>query len=513
MSIITITSNGAPLEDLRAPFAGPIKIQISDDAAAAIEAGHKVISDAIANGDVIYGVNTGFGKLADRRISDDDLLELQRRLIASHMVGVGAPLTDDAVRASMFIKVLCLSQGHSGVRRLIVDQLVGMLNNDVLPVVPSQGSVGASGDLAPLSHLVGAMMGIGHVRIDGARHPAAEGLRSVGLDPVELGPKEGVALINGTQVSTALSLRGLFLAENVFNAGLCAGALTLEATAGRQSALDERIQTIRRQIGQIRAASALRDLVADSTVLATEFTGRRLQDPYCLRCQPQVMGASLDLMEHSARVLEREASAVSDNPLMFPADGVILSGGNFHGQPVAFASDILAMALCEIGSISERRTAMLMDASMSGLAPFLVEGAGLNSGFLMAQVTSAALVAENRSRAFPASVDSIPTSAGQEDHVSMATHASRRLAEMAQNAAYVVAIELLAAAQGSDLRSKGADAPALRPVYEAVREHAAFLDVDRVMSDEMESLAADILAGRFNPLSGVLLEGLEGEAA
>lgn len=511
MTNIIVTQQGATLDDLRVPFLGPMTVELTEGATQAIDAAQKVISDAIKNGDVIYGVNTGFGKLADRRISQDDLIELQRRLIESHMVGVGSPLEDDAVRATIFIKILCLSQGYSGVRRSIVDLLVGMLNKDVLPVVPSQGSVGASGDLAPLSHLAGAMMGLGKVRIAGKEYSAIEGLRAADLEPVVLGPKEGVALINGTQVSTALALRGLFLAENVLNAGLCAGALTLESTAGRPSALDARIQNIRRQVGQIRVAATLRDLVVDSTTLNTEFEGRRLQDPYGLRCQPQVMGASLDLLEHSARVLELEGSAVSDNPLMFPADGVVLSGGNFHGQPVAFAADIIAMALCEIGSLSERRTAMLMDSSMSGLPPFLVEGAGLNSGFLMAQVTSAALVAENRSQAFPASVDSIPTSAGQEDHVSMATHAALRLSKMAKNAAYVVAIELMSAAQGSDLRSGGATAPNLKPIYDAVRNRAAFLDIDRVMAGEIEDVASDILSGRYNALASLTLQGLEGD--
>ncbi|PZE22957.1 MULTISPECIES: histidine ammonia-lyase [unclassified Curtobacterium] len=505
---IDISPDGATLAELRAPFRGPVRVRLRPEAAEAVEAGHRVIADAIERGDVVYAVNTGFGKLADRRISPEDLVELQRRLIASHMVGVGDPLPDDVVRAALFIKLLCLVQGHSGVRRVIVDTIVAMLEADVLPVVPSQGSVGASGDLAPLSHLVGAMTGIGAVRIQGVEHPATEGLRSVGIDPVVLGPKEGVALINGTQMSTALALRGLFQAENVLNAGLAAGALTLEATAGRQMALDERIQRIRRQPGQIRTAAALRALVADSVVLDTEFEGRRLQDPYSLRCMPQVMGASLDLLENASRVLERESNAVSDNPLMFPEDGIVLSGGNFHGQPVAFAADTIAMALCEVGSLAERRTAMLMDTSMSGLPPFLVQGAGLNSGFLMAQVTSAALVAENRASAFPASVDSIPTSAGQEDHVSMATHAGTRLARMARNAAYVVAIELLAAAQGSDLRSEGASAPGLVPVYEAVRERAARLDDDRVLAGEIEAVAADVLAGRYNTAGSVVVAGL-----
>lgn len=505
---ISISPQGATLEQLRLPFEGPIHVEISAAADEAIAAGHKVISDAVETGEVIYGVNTGFGKLADRRISQDDLLELQRRVVTSHMVGVGDPLADATVRGTMLVKLLSLCQGHSGVRREVVDLLVGMLNNDVLPVVPSQGSVGASGDLAPLSHIAGAMMGYGEVRIQGEAVAAAEGLRRFGFDPIQLQAKEGVALINGVQTSAALALHGLFLAEKVFNAALAAGALTMEATAGRPTALDDRIQQIRRQPGQIRAASSLRGLVEDSPVLAEEFEGRRLQDPYSLRCMPQVMGASLDLLEHAARVLEREANAVSDNPLIFPEDGIVLSGGNFHGQPVAFAADMIAMALCEIGSLAERRTAMLVDASMSGLQPFLVEGAGLNSGFLMAQVTSAALVAENRSKAFPASVDSIPTSAGQEDHVSMATHAGTRLQAMARNASYITSIELLAAAQGSDLRSKGAQAPCLKPVYEAVRARSAFLNEDRALAEDMELIAADILSGEYLAHGALPLEGL-----
>jgi histidine ammonia-lyase len=507
MTTMTVGSGPAALQSLRAPYAGPMTVSLSDEARKRIDAGRQVIDDAIRNGDVVYGVNTGFGKLADRRISPDDLLELQRRVITSHMVGVGAPLPDDAVRATLLLKLMCLVQGHSGVRQQTVDLLVAMLNEDILPVVPSQGSVGASGDLAPLSHLVGAMTGIGKVRYRGQEQDAALALRSAGLEPIELGPKEGVALINGTQASTALALKGLFHAENVFNAAIVAGALTLEATAGRQTALDARIQTIRRQVGQIRAAAALRDLVADSVILAEEFPGRRLQDPYCLRCMPQVMGASLDLLEHSASVLERESAAVSDNPLMFPEDGIVLSGGNFHGQPVAFAADIVAMALCEIGSLSERRTAMLMDTSMSGLPPFLVQEAGLNSGFLMAQVTSAALVAENRSRAFPGSVDSIPTSAGQEDHVSMATHTARRLEEMSMNAAYVVAIELLSGVQGVELRDRGPVAAKLRPAYELVRAVAEPLTKDRVMAGEMEAVGSQVISGAYNEMAGITLLG------
>jgi histidine ammonia-lyase len=346
-------------------------------------------------------------------------------------------------------------------------------------------------------------MGEGRVRVGGTTYPAVEGLAKAGLEPIVLGPKECAALINGVQASTALAVNGLFGAEAVFNAGLAGGALTLEATAGRPGVLDDRIQQIRGHAGQIRVAAALRDLVADSPVLGIEFEGRRLQDPYCLRCQPQVMGAALDLLAFAALTLETEVNAVSDNPLMFPDDDEVLSGGNFHGQPVAYAADIIALALCEIGSISERRQAMLMDSSMSGLPPFLVGNAGLNGGFMMAQVTSAALVAENRAKATPNSVDSIPTSAGQEDHVSMAMHASFRLGSMVRNTAYVVAIELLCAAQGLDLRNDGDAAPGNKPTYELVRTIGERLVDDRILSEEMEAVAARILSGAFVGQVGV----------
>ncbi|WP_256840075.1 histidine ammonia-lyase [Ornithinimicrobium faecis] len=499
----TLTGDDVDLQDLAPAYAGPIQVSIADSAWAKVDAAYAVISGAVERGDVVYGVNTGFGKLADRRIAPDDLKELQRRVIASHMTGVGDPLEPALVRATMLVKLIGLLRGHSGVRRLVVQQMVDMLNRDALPVIPGQGSVGASGDLAPLSHMAGAMIGLGHIRVGEDVMPAVDGLAAVGLEPIVLGPKEGVALINGTQASTAITIRGLLRAQEVLNAAVAAGALTTEATAGRQTAFDDRIQQIRRQPGQIAVADQLRRLVADSDVLSVEFEGRRLQDPYCLRCQPQVMGAALDLLDFAAGTLGREINAVSDNPLMFPDDDLVLSGGNFHGQPVAFAADVIAMALCEIGSLSERRTAMLMDTSMSGLPPFLIESAGLSSGFMLAQVTSAALVAENRSRAMPNSVDSIPTSAGQEDHVSMATHAGLRLSAMGRNTAYVVAIELLSGAQGLDLRNGGKPAPALASTYELVRSQADFLEEDRVMSPDMEAVCSQVLSGAFNDIVGI----------
>ena len=508
MTTITISGERLALDALRPIYRGRVEVELAPQALENIRRSHQVILDALSRGDVVYGVNTGFGKLADRRISPADLAELQRRSVLSHMVGVGDPLADETVRAILVIKLIGLARGHSGVRVEIAEMLTALINADVLPVIPSQGSVGASGDLAPLAHLAGALMGEGRVRVGGVTYDATEGLAEVGLKPVVLGPKEAVALLNGVQASTAIALRGLFGAEAVFNAGLAAGALTMEATAGRQVVLDDRIQQIRGHAGQIRAADALRRLVEGSTVLDIEFDGRRLQDPYSLRCQPQVMGAVLDLLTFAARTIEQEVNAVSDNPLVFPDDGVVLSGGNFHGQPVAFAADIIAMAICEIGSISERRQAMLMDTSMSGLAPFLVENAGLNSGFIMAQVTSAALVAENRAKATPNSVDSIPTSAGQEDHVSMAMHASVRLGPMVRNAAYIIAIELLCAAQGLDLRNGGHAAPANRPTYELVRSKAEFLKDDRIMAGEMEAVAAEVLDGFFVGVAAAPLDTL-----
>ncbi|MEU6413578.1 histidine ammonia-lyase [Microbispora sp. NPDC046933] len=494
---VRISTEGIGLDALRRPFAGPVQVELDDDVLTRVDRGRQVIDTAIARGDTIYGVNTGFGKLADRKISPDDLLELQRRLIMSHMTGVGEMLPDDVVRAMLLVKLACLVQGHSGVRREIVLSLQALLNADVLPCVPAQGSVGASGDLAPLSHMAAVLTGEGRVRVHGRETDAAEGLRIAGVDPVVLGPKEGVALINGTQASTALALRALFAAEAVFNAAVAAGALSLEAVAGRPAALDPRIQRIRRQPGQIRVAAALGRLVGGSPILAKEFPGRRLQDPYCMRCQPQVMGAAFDLLQFAATTLLNEANSVSDNPLIFPDDEEILSGGNFHGQPVAYAADIIALALCEVGSLSERRTAMLNDASMSGLPPFLVKDAGLNCGYQLAQVTSAALVAENRALATPNSVDSIPTSAGQEDHVSMATHAARRVHRMATNASYVVAIELLCAAQGVDLRADGQVAAGTRPVYDLVRARAPYLDIDRVLAPEIEAVQDLVLDGAF----------------
>ena len=497
---VTLIPGAATLAQLRPVFRGPVRVALGGDTAGRLDRGWQVIAEALAGERPVYAVNTGFGKLADRRIADADLVELQRRLILSHAAGVGPALPDEVVRATLLLKLLCLGQGYSGVRPVIVRYLGELLNADLLPVVPAQGSVGASGDLAPLSHLAAVLMGHGHVRQAGREMAATEGLRSIGLEPLAFAPKEGVALINGTQISTALALRGLFAAEAALLGGLAAGALALEGVAGTDVPFDPRLNAVRRQVGQVRVAAALAELAADSPIRAADVPGRRLQDPYSFRCQPQVMGAALDLLTFAGTVLEREANAVSDNPLVFPEDGVVISGGNFHGQPVAYAADVIALALCEIGSLSERRTAMMTDTGMSGLPPFLVANAGLNSGMMLPQVTCAALVAENRARAHPCSVDSIPTAANQEDHVSMATHAARRLIEMADNVARIVAIELACGAQAVDLQTPSDPSPGTRPIYELVRAHAAFLDEDRLQAPEFEAIAALVADGTVGAL-------------
>ena len=418
-------------------------------AAPKIAASAAAVERIIARGEPVYGINTGFGKLASVRIADADLAVLQRNIVLSHAAGTGAPSPAGVVRLMMGLKLASLAQGASGVRPATVALLEAMLLRDLVPVVPCQGSVGASGDLAPLAHMTATMLGVGEIQFEGAVLPAAEALAKAGLAPVELGPKEGLALLNGTQFSTANALAGLFMAERLYRTALVTGALSTEAAKGSDTPFDPRIHALRGHQGQIDTAAALRALMAGSAIRASHAEDDpRVQDPYCLRCQPQVMGATLDVLRQAAHTLATEANGVSDNPLIFPEDDSALSGGNFHAEPVAFAADMIAMAVCEIGSIAERRIAMLVDPALSGLPAFLTPRPGLNSGFMIPQVTAAALVSENKQMAFPASVDSIPTSANQEDHVSMAAHGARRLAPMVANAEAVLGIEWLAAVQG-----------------------------------------------------------------
>ncbi|HEX2802699.1 MAG TPA: histidine ammonia-lyase, partial [Sphingomicrobium sp.] len=449
----------------------------------------------VAAGDTVYGVNTGFGLLANTRIPDDRLAELQTNLILSHSAGLGDPLPRHVSRLMIALKLLGLGRGYSGVRPGVVEALQALLERDAIPVIPSQGSVGASGDLAPLAHMTAALMGYGSIDLGGQVLPARDALSRLDMEPLQLGPKEGLALINGTQMSTAVALDALFTAERVFSAAIAAGALSVDALKGSVKPFDARLSELRGQPGQIRVAAALRGLLDGSGIVASHARCGRVQDPYSFRCQPQVMGASLDLLANAARTLTSEAGAVTDNPIVFPDEDIAISGGNFHAQPVAFAADTIAMALCEVGSISERRTAVLVDPKMSGLPPFLVENSGLNSGLMIPQVTAAALVSENKSLAHPASVDSIPTSAGQEDHVSMAPIAARKATQIARNAAGVVAVELIAAAQGVDFHAPLKTSAKLQALHSNVRELTPRFVSDRYWADDMAAVQETVLGG------------------
>jgi histidine ammonia-lyase len=405
------------------------------------------------------------------------------------------------VRLVLALKVASLARGHSGVRREVVEALLALHRADVLPVVPEKGSVGASGDLAPLAHMAAVLLGIGEVTVGDERLPAREGLRRAGLRPITLAAKEGLALLNGTQVSAALALAHLFDVEDLFRTALVSGALSVDAAAGSVKPFDARIHALRGQPGQIAAAAAYRELLAGSGIGLSHRDCGKVQDPYSLRCQPQVMGACLDQMRHAAAVLEREANAVSDNPLLFPDTLEVLSGGNFHGEPVAFAADGLALAVAEIGALAERRIALLVDATLSGLPPFLVKEGGVNSGFMIAHVTAAALASENKALAHPASVDSLPTSANQEDHVSMATFAARKLGDLCDNTAAILAIELLAAAQGVDLRAPHPTSPRLREVMALVRAHVRHYDLDHYFAPDIAVAQALVQRGAVADLA------------
>lgn len=502
-SPLTLRPGHVPLAQWRQIYRGA-RVRLDAAAQAAVLRSAQAVDAIVARGEPVYGINTGFGKLASVRIERDDLETLQRNIVLSHAAGVGEPMPADVVRLMMALKLTSLAQGASGIRPQTLALLEVLLQHDFVPVVPCQGSVGASGDLAPLSHLAAVMIGVGEAFVDGVRMPAVDALARIGQAPLTLGAKEGLALLNGTQYSTAYALAGLFEIETVFQAALVTGALSVEAAKGSDTPFDPRIHQIRGQRGQIATAAALRALMAGSAIRESHRDNDvRVQDPYCLRCQPQVMGAALDVMRQAATTLEIEANGVSDNPLVFTDTGEALSGGNFHAEPVAFAADMLAMAVCEIGSISERRTAMLVDPALSGLPAFLTPKPGLNSGFMIPQVTAAALVSENKQRAYPASVDSIPTSANQEDHVSMAAHGARRLLAMAENAANVVGIELLAAAQGCDFHAPLRSSDALENVRASVRAQVPTLQDDRYFHPDMVAATALVRAG-------ALARGLEG---
>jgi histidine ammonia-lyase len=496
------------LADLQALHAGGVRLELAPQARAAIAASAAVVQAAARGEAPVYGVNTGFGKLANQRIGRDELDALQRNLIRSHSVGVGEPLAPAVVRLMLAIKAASLARGHSGVREAVVDTLVAAYNAGLVPWIPSQGSVGASGDLAPLSHMTLALMGEGEMLVDGRRMPALPELEKAGIAPLRLEAKEGLALINGTQTSTALALHALIAFEPVLESALVIGALTVDAARGSDGPFDPRIHALRGQPGQVDVARYYRALLAGSEIRRSHLEGDdRVQDPYCLRCQPQVVGACLDQLRHAALVLVREANAVTDNPLVFAEDGVLVSGGNFHAEPVALAADAMAVAIAEVGAIAERRIAMLIDAGVSRLPPFLSADAGLNSGFMIAHVTAASVASENKSLAHPASVDSLPTSANQEDHVSMATFAARRLQAMIANVATILGIEWLASAQGIEFLRPLRSSAALEQAHALLREQCAAMPTDRWLAPDIERATALVAGGSLSRVFRTL-EGL-----
>lgn len=486
------------LSQLRAVSREDAHITLSADCRKNIDASVATVKELISNGRVIYGINTGFGLLANTVIPHEELEHLQRSIVLSHAAGVGRLMNESTVRLMMVLKINSLARGYSGIRYEVIDALVRLINAEVYPCIPIKGSVGASGDLAPLAHMSTVLLGEGEVLHKGKRLTGREGLEIAGMKPITLGPKEGLALLNGTQASTALALEGLFAAEDLFAAAVVSGSLCVEAALGSRRPFEPMIHEVRGHQTQIDVAAMYRQLLQHSEIETSHKDCESVQDPYSLRCQPQVMGACLTQIRNSAEILLVESNAVSDNPLVFAADKDIISGGNFHAEPVAMAADNLALAIAETGSLSERRMALLIDSHMSKLPPFLVEKGGLNSGFMIAQVTSAALASENKSLAHPASVDSLPTSANQEDHVSMATFAARRLTDMAENTANVLAIELLAACQGVDFRAPLKTSELLESAKMLVRNEVPFYDQDRYFSPDIEKIYHLIRDGQFN---------------
>ena len=505
---LSLDPGALTLDVLQAIHAGDPQLAVNASADAAIAASAAVVRRAAQGSAAVYGVNTGFGKLASTRISEADLATLQVNLIRSHSVGVGAPLQPAVLRLMLALKAASLARGHSGVRPVVIDTLIAVHNAGLVPYVPSQGSVGASGDLAPLAHMTLALMGEGEMLVSGQRLPALPLLREAGIVPLVLQAKEGLALINGTQTSTALALHALLSFEPVLEAALVIGALTVDAARGSDGPFDPRIHALRGQPGQIDVAQYYRALLGGSAIRSSHLEGDdRVQDPYSLRCQPQVVGACVDQLRHAALVLVREANAVTDNPLVFAPTGegpsstdhgTMISGGNFHAEPVALAADGMALAIAEVGAIAERRIAMLIDAGVSRLPPFLTADAGLNSGFMIAHVTAAALASENKSLAHPASVDSLPTSANQEDHVSMATFAARRLQPMIANTAHILGIELLAAAQGIEFLRPLTSSKALEAAHALLRQACPPMARDRYLAPDIERATALVTDGSLS---------------
>lgn len=499
MKKLVLKPGSLTLSQLRAIATQHIPIALDRTAYKKIVASSKTVADVIKRGETVYSINTGFGELAKVRIHASQFEKLQRNIILSHAAGVGKFLDDEIVRLILLLKINALAQGYSGIRGEVIDFLIMLYNKEIYPCIPEKGSVGASGDLAPLAHMSLLLLGVGQLRVKGKVWETAAYFKKARIKSLKLAPKEGLALLNGTQVSTALALMGLFAAEECFAAAVIAGALSVDAAKGSTVPFDAKIQAVRRQRGQIDVAAVYRRLLAGSAIRKSHDNKNdsKVQDPYCLRCQPQVMGACLDHIRFASDIFERESNAVTDNPLVFSDTGKALSGGNFHAEPVAMAVDSLALAVAEIGSLSERRIAMLIDSKISGLPPFLVRKAGVNSGFMIAHVTAAALVSENKQKAYPACVDSIPTSANQEDHVSMATHGARRLVEMGANAAVVVGIELLAAAQGVEFHLPLKTSSDLRAALKKIRSRVKTYTEDHYWAPNIRQASRMVKEGMF----------------
>ena len=505
MTKLLLTPGTLTLDQLRQVNRHQVEIELDPSCFERINQSEKTVLNVLREGRTVYGINTGFGLLANTRIEAPQLEELQRSIVLSHAAGIGQFMQPETVRLLMLLKINSLARGYSGIRLSVIEALIKLLNAQVYPAIPEKGSVGASGDLAPLAHMSCVLLGEGQVFIDGKLFSAKQGLAHAGLSEIALAPKEGLALLNGTQASTAFALQGLFAAENALSSAIAIGGLTVEAALGSRVPFDARIHELRGHQPQADIATSFRALLAESEIGHSHQSCQKVQDPYSLRCQPQILGACLDQIRHAANVLVTEANGVSDNPLVFAETNDILSGGNFHAEPVAMVADMLAIALSEIGALSERRMALLIDSHLSGLPPFLVDNGGVNSGFMIAQVTCAALASENKTLAHPASIDSLPTSANQEDHVSMATFAARRLRDIFDNVAGILAIEWLASCQGIDFRRPLKSSDALESIKALLRSEVSFYDKDRYFAPDIEKAKSLITNLELYDLSDIRL--------
>ncbi|MDW4548282.1 histidine ammonia-lyase [Defluviimonas sp. D31] len=510
MTSLSLRPGAVTLAELARLYFEELPARLHRDAKAAVDRAAAAIADAAAGDVPVYGVNTGFGKLASVRVAPKDTATLQRNLILSHCCGVGPAIPRAHARLMMALKLLSLGRGASGVRWELVELLENMLEKGVTPVIPAQGSVGASGDLAPLAHMTAVMIGAGEAEFEGRVLPGAEALAKAGLSPIPLGPKEGLAFINGTQFSTAFALAGLFEAWRSAQAALVTSALSTDAVMGSTAPLQPEIHTLRGHAGQIESAAFLRALLDGSEIRESHREGdTRVQDPYCIRCQPQVTGAAMDVLRMAARTLEIEANAATDNPLVLTEAGMIVSGGNFHAEPVGFAADMIALALAEVGAIAQRRVALMVDPTLShDLPPFLTPDPGLNSGYMIAEVTTAALMSENKHLAHPTVTDSTPTSANQEDHVSMAAHGARRLRRMVENLDRILGVELLCAVQGIEFRAPLKTSRSLQDVIERLRRDVAPLAEDRYLAPDLETAARLVSSGEIAAAAGIALPEL-----